>query len=78
MYCDGSITIMWSLNVFINDFPLPCRRVKNQSFQDVRLRPAVHKLSVSTFIWCYLLPYPTVNYLKSFNCSEKCQHQDLT
>jgi len=29
MYCDGSITIiMWSLNVFINDFPLPCRRAK--------------------------------------------------
>jgi len=26
-YCDGSITIMWSLNVFINDIPLPCRRV---------------------------------------------------
>jgi len=22
MYCDGSITIMWSLNIFINDFPL--------------------------------------------------------
>ena len=21
MYCDGSITIMWSLNVFINDSP---------------------------------------------------------
>jgi len=50
MYCDGSITIMWSLNVFIYDFPLPCRQVKNQSFQDIRLRPAVHKLSVSTFI----------------------------
>jgi len=28
MYCDGSITIMWSRNVFINDFTLPCRRVK--------------------------------------------------
>jgi len=26
MYCEGSITIMWS--VFINDFPLLCRRVK--------------------------------------------------
>jgi len=26
MYCDSSITIMWSLNVFINDFPLPCWR----------------------------------------------------
>jgi len=23
MYCDGSIIIMWSLNVFINNFPLP-------------------------------------------------------
>jgi len=34
----------------INDFPLPCRQVKNQYFQDPRLRPAVHKLSVSTFI----------------------------
>jgi len=50
MHCDGSITIMWSLNVFINDFPLPCRRVKNQYFQDTRLRPAVHKPSVSAFI----------------------------
>jgi len=48
MYCDGSITITWSLNVFIND--LPCRRVKNPSFQDIRLQPAIHKLSVSTFI----------------------------
>jgi len=28
-YCDGSITVMWSLNVFINDFPLPSCRVKN-------------------------------------------------
>jgi len=37
MYSDGSITIMWSLNVFINDFPLPCWRVKNQYFQDIRL-----------------------------------------
>ena len=43
---------MWSLNVFIND--LPCRQVKNQSFQDIRLRPAVHKLRVSTYIWCLL------------------------
>jgi len=50
MYCDGSVTVMWSLNVFINDFPSPCCRVKNQSFQDIRLCPAVHKLSVSTFI----------------------------
>jgi len=33
MYCDGSITIMWSLNVFINDFPLPCRQVKINIFK---------------------------------------------
>jgi len=50
MYCDGSIAIMWSLKGFINDFPLLCRQVKNQSFQDIKLRSAVHKLSVSTFI----------------------------
>jgi len=50
MNCDGSITILWSLNVFINGFPLPCRRVKNQSCQDIKLRPAFHKLSVSTSI----------------------------
>jgi len=50
MYCDGSITIMSSLNVFINDFPLTCWRVNNQSCQDIRLRPTVHKLSVSTII----------------------------
>jgi len=50
MYCDGSIAIMWSPNVFINDFPFPYRRVKNQYFQEIKLRPAVHKLSVSTFI----------------------------
>jgi len=52
MYCDGSITIMWSLNVFISDFPLPYRQVKNQPFQDIRLLPAVHKPSASTFICC--------------------------
>jgi len=28
LFCDGSITIMWSLNAFSNDFPLICRRVK--------------------------------------------------
>jgi len=27
MCIDGSITIMWSFNVFINDFTLPCWRV---------------------------------------------------
>jgi len=52
MYCDGSITIMWSLNIFINGFPLSYLQVKIQSFQDIRLRPAVHKISVLTFIWC--------------------------
>jgi len=50
MYCDGSITIMWSLNLFKNGFPLLCWRVKHQSCQDIRLLPTVHKLSVSTFI----------------------------
>jgi len=50
MYRDDSITIVWNLNVFINDFPLPCRRVNNQYFQDMRLRLAIHKLSFSTFI----------------------------
>jgi len=29
MYCDRSITIMWNLNVFINDFTSPSLRVKN-------------------------------------------------
>jgi len=62
MYCDGSITIMWSLSICIDDFPLPCRRVNNQSFQDIRLRPYVHNLSVSTFIWCWLPPYSIVNH----------------
>jgi len=37
MYCDGSITIIWSLNLFLNGFPLPCQRVKHQSCQDIRL-----------------------------------------
>jgi len=32
MHCDGSITIMWSLNVFINGFTSPCLRVKTNSF----------------------------------------------
>jgi len=27
VYYDGSVTIMWNLDVFINEFPLPCRRV---------------------------------------------------
>jgi len=29
MHCAGSITIMWSVNVFINDFTLTCRRKKS-------------------------------------------------
>ena len=29
MYFYGSITIMWSLDVFINDFTSPCWQVKN-------------------------------------------------
>jgi len=33
MYCDGSITIMWTFNVFINYFPVPCRRVKISLFK---------------------------------------------
>jgi len=33
MYCDGSITIMWSLNVFIIDFLLPCRQNKIYIFK---------------------------------------------
>jgi len=41
MRFDGSITIMWSLNVFINDFALPCWRVKKKQFcQVIRVRPA--------------------------------------
>jgi len=28
VYCGSSITIMWTLNVFINDFYLPCQGVK--------------------------------------------------
>jgi len=30
MSCNGSITVMWTLDVFINDFTLTCRRVKTQ------------------------------------------------
>jgi len=44
MYCDGSITIMCSLNVFIIDFALPCLRVK-KFCQVFRVRPA-HSLKV--------------------------------
>jgi len=46
MYCNGStsITIMWSLNVFINDFTLACLQVK-KFCQVNRVRPA-HSLKV--------------------------------
>ena len=37
MYCDISITIMSSLNLFINGFPLLCPQVKHQSCQDIKL-----------------------------------------
>jgi len=72
MYCDSSITIMWSLNVFINNFPLTCLIVK-KFCQAIRVRPA-HKLKV-----LQLLPvaYPTLN-LKSFSCHGKCQQQNVT
>jgi len=53
MYCDGSITIMWSLNAFINDFSQVC--------QVNRVRP-VHSLKVfqlSSDVNCHP-PYPTV------------------
>jgi len=43
MYRDGSIIIMWILNVFIN-FTLPCLREK-RFCQVIRVRPA-HSLKV--------------------------------
>jgi len=33
LHCDGLITIMWRVNVFINDFTLTCRRKKNSLCQ---------------------------------------------
>jgi len=33
MHCAGSITIMCSVNLFINDFRLTCRRKNNQFCQ---------------------------------------------
>jgi len=36
--------------VFITDFLLACRRVKNHSCQDIRIRPAVHSLNVFQFL----------------------------
>jgi len=38
--------LMWSINDFIYDFPLPCRLVKNRSSQLIAVRPAVHSLKV--------------------------------
>jgi len=47
MYCDGSTTIMWSVNIFIKDFTLPCRRVKKQFRQVIKVRPVgLHSLKV--------------------------------
>jgi len=46
------VTVQSQLCGAFNDFPLPCWRVKNRYFQDIRLRCAVHKLSVSTFVQC--------------------------
>jgi len=54
MYCDGSVQIMWSLDVFTNHFPLPRWRVKSQSDQVIGVRP-VHSLKVlspSTVMLC--------------------------
>jgi len=49
MYYDGSTTIMWSFNAVVNDFPLPCRRVKSQldkySWSDLCLVSKVLQLS---------------------------------
>ena len=43
IHCAGSITIMWSVKVFINDFALTCRRENKQSCQVITVRP-VHSL----------------------------------
>jgi len=52
LHCDCLITIMWSVNAFINDFTLTCRRKKNSLGQVIAIRP-VHSLkSVTTSIWC--------------------------
>jgi len=39
---------MWRLEVSINDFPLTCQRVKNQSYQVITVRPrtAARKFSI--------------------------------
>ena len=67
MYWDDSITIMWILNVFTDDFTLPCRRVKKTVSSNNQSPTCACSESVLTFIWCYLPPYPTAK-LKSFSC----------
>jgi len=49
MYCNGSTTIMWSISVFIKYFTLglPCRRVKKQFRQVIKVRHvSLHSLKV--------------------------------
>jgi len=47
MYCGGSTTIMWSINVFTKDFTLPCRRKKKKFCQVIRVQPVgLHSLKV--------------------------------
>jgi len=47
MHYDDSTTIMWSVNVLIKDFTLPCRRIKIQFRQVIEVRPAgLHSLKV--------------------------------
>jgi len=50
MTCIVTVQSQLCAALIFNDFPLPFRRVRNQSCQNVRLRPAVHKLNSSTFI----------------------------
>jgi len=72
MCCESSITIVWTLNVFINDFTLPYQHVnENKSVLLSKECPTcAYSQSVSTFTYCWLPPYPTVN-LKSFSCNGK-------
>jgi len=55
LYCDGSITIMWSLNVLINDITKPCRQVKKQFCQVIRVRPIhnLKELQLSSDVTCH-------------------------
>jgi len=61
-YCDGSITITWSLNIFINYFTSPnCWLVSKKQFCQVfRVRP-VHSLKVLQF---HLIFIATLSYSK--------------